>query len=92
MVNFKKLNSPEYRERLKERLKEEQLAFEKLEKEKIAHRFMVERLLRDSYDTLNDWEKEFIDSVGRQINRSECGGKYLSEKQVSILERIFEEK
>jgi hypothetical protein len=92
MVAFKKLNTPEYKAKVKARKEELLLECEKLEKEKIVHRFMVERLLRDSYDTLNDWEKEFIDSVGRQINRSECGGKYLSEKQISILERIFEEK
>ncbi|HEC40948.1 MAG TPA: hypothetical protein ENI29_22070 [bacterium] len=38
----------------------------------------------DNYNQLNDWEKEFMESVGQQVD----SGRVLSEKQLDIMQKI----
>jgi hypothetical protein len=92
MVDFNKMNTPEYKEKRERERKEAELEHQKHEKLKESHRFMINRLMLYSEDKLSDWEKTFLESINVQINRSEIYGKYLSEKQIAILERIFEGK
>ena len=54
----------------------------KVEEEKILTINLIDRIL--ATDKINEWEKEFLESIKRQLNyRNE-----LSEKQTNILERI----
>ena len=43
---------------------------------------LIDRIL--ATDKINDWEKEFLESIKRQLNYRDD----LSEKQMNILERI----
>jgi hypothetical protein len=49
--------------------------------------FMINLIQKDGRG-VNDWEKVFVESVKQQLGL----GKNLSDKQISILDRIYTEK
>lgn len=48
----------------------------------------VEAILTEAEDELNDWERNFVNSISDRLNK----GKPLTERQEQILERIYADK
>ena len=57
---------------------------------KYSHEIIEDWIIRviDEGLNLSQWEKDFVDSIQDQFDRSG----HLSEKQIDILERIYTEK
>ena len=51
-------------------------------------RYYIDTILEEAEDKLNDWERNFIDSIDKGLERY---GK-LSQRQEEILERIYADK
>jgi len=85
-IDFKKLNTPEARAASEKWRKEVE---QRLTAKEASQKRMAEYLKRnvDEGEIDNDWECEFIDSVYRKTHSALP---YLSDKQDSILTRLFE--
>jgi len=85
-IDFRKLNTPEARaasEKWRKELEQRLTAKDASQKRMAAH--LKEQV--DEGEITNDWECEFIDSVYRKTHSALP---YLSDKQDSILTRLFE--
>lgn len=62
-------------------------AYQRRQTERAAHVEWV-RVIQEQGTGLSKWEQDFVESVGDQLT----SGRYLSEKQADILERIYADK
>lgn len=53
-----------------------------------VYRDWVDAIIAEASDELTDWEKNFIDSIDRQLTLK----RELSERQAEVLERIYANK